>query len=798
MKILKLLTCIFLFVHETTKAQDISFFTPALTKNAYGGVRIGDVNNDGVTDIITPMFNNTINISIGKGNGIFDNSFFLTGANNEVLVQDMNGDQLQDIVALSYTQQQIYIWKSLGNGSFETPVILTTDEFLDPLNISDYPGALNIADFNMDKKPDITVNHKGNPSMFIYFADAGFTYGPPKSINIPSIANYQIGDVDGDTYPDIIYPSGYQLRYLKNKKDSTFEAPKIITLPQFYFVKKFRISDINKDSKLDYLVLYNDYDQKLTMFLSNSLGGFDSVYSFKSSVEVLEIGLELIDEDLEKDLYILSKESANLLQGSPTGVFKEMNKYIPPSYLRNLVAVNFSDLDRNGKMDLVAQSFYPEGVNLFMGQGNGNFVSSILEHGTHNVDGPFYIHADDLNEDGLADVVATASGSKKVSTFLSNGDGTFKTNSFISPQKGPAGIATADMDGDDKKDLILASYYGINIVGIFKGNGDGTFQQMRDTFNYGAEDVKVADFNHDNRLDLVLNNAQGPEMIVMINQGDLHFEVSIITTSFWNTNDIAVADFNRDGHMDIIAMSVSSSKDNCIIYTGNGDGTFMKQKRYSVINRPIDVEVADLDKDGHQDLVFGFDGSQDTGIMMGVSDTSFTPIKNYNGMSNGGGIAVKDFNMDGILDIVAGMSLLLGNGDGTFKEKVDFLNRINSMQLATGDFDGDKKVDIVTVNMDASITLFKNFSTGQLSTVIQEDSNVKEENTIIVYPVPSNAFVEVNSHFPILEINLFNSFGQNILETYNKRFDISSYPSGIYFLRIKTTAGFQTKHLEKY
>lgn len=245
-------------------------------------------------------------------------------------------------------------------------------------------------------------------------------------------------------------------------------------------------------------------------------------------------------------------------------------------------------------------------------------------------------------------------------------------------------------------------------MGVLKGNGDGTFQAMRDTFEYGAQNVKVADLNHDQRPDLVLNNAQGSEIFVMINKGNLQFEVTVLSTDFWNTNDIEIADFKRNGNPDIASISVSNNANNCIIFSGQANGKFLKKKAYTINSRPVDIEVADLNKDGYQDIVLGFDISTVIGVMLGTSDTTFSVMQLNYALSSSYGMLIRDWNMDGILDISAGMWVLEGIGDGSFKTKKDFLNRINTVELTSGDFNGDQKPDLASENSDGEyISLYE-------------------------------------------------------------------------------------------
>ncbi|MGJ5633573.1 DUF4347 domain-containing protein [Nostoc sp. CALU 1950] len=126
--------------------------------------------------------------------------------------------------------------------------------------------------------------------------------------------------------------------------------------------------------------------------------------------------------------------------------------------------------------------------------------------------------------------------------------------------------------------------------------------------------------------------------------------------------------------------------------------------------RPYSIVVGDFDKDGNIDLVTANKSSQTVSVLLGNGNGTFKSASNFstvgfNGLSPSS-VAVADFNKDGKLDLVTAnnlsnnISLLLGKGDGSFQAAVNFAleSALAPISIAVGDFNKDGKSDIVTVN----------------------------------------------------------------------------------------------------
>jgi hypothetical protein len=200
-----------------------------------------------------------------------------------------------------------------------------------------------------------------------------------------------------------------------------------------------------------------------------------------------------------------------------------------------------------------------------------------------------------------------------------------------------------------------------------------------------------------------------------------------------NSNFGVVGDFNGDGKPDLAVASVLTNSVGVLINAGGG--TFQNPILYFGTDAwPNFVATADFNKDSKLDLVTANfrGGSLSNGsisVLLGNGNGTFQPRVNYevsNSILNPHGVCVGDFNNDTNLDVAVGSfngssaGVLLGNGNGTFQAAVAYPVGISTAHIVTADFNGDTKLDLALTSTQNGATriLIGNgdgtFASGQL------------------------------------------------------------------------------------
>src|SRR6516162_3566123 len=155
--------------------------------------------------------------------------------------------------------------------------------------------------------------------------------------------------------------------------------------------------------------------------------------------------------------------------------------------------------------------------------------------------------------------------------------------------------------------------------------------------------------------------------------------------------------------------------------------SFFAPPTYAVGTTPVAQAVGDFNGDGKADLAVVNLWSNTVSVLLGNGDGSFKPAASYPTGVSPRGIAVGDFNGDGHLDLAVAnsgsnsISLLMGNGDGTFQPKIDIALLLTPFSLTAGDFNGDGKADIAIATGNSAtddLTMLLGIGNGTFQTPV--------------------------------------------------------------------------------
>ena len=182
---------------------------------------------------------------------------------------------------------------------------------------------------------------------------------------------------------------------------------------------------------------------------------------------------------------------------------------------------------------------------------------------------------------------------------------------------------------------------------------------------------------------------------------------------------IVAGDFNNDGYSDI-ATGLDSA---VTVLLGNPDGTFQAGVQSSAGANVVSIQTGDFNADGNLDLVVANTDSvlkPAVSILLGNGDGTFQAPRSSEAMFNDVGLAVGDFNNDGKLDVVIADSgyigLYLGNGDGTLKPEIATFDKDGASSVVAADFNNDGNVDVAVGG--GAITVFLGNGDGSFQTPI--------------------------------------------------------------------------------
>ncbi|GJM36014.1 MAG: hypothetical protein DHS20C18_50150 [Saprospiraceae bacterium] len=758
--------------------------------------RVGDLNGDGLPDIVVARPNTTtdgtIKIFINNGNFFFTtNEIEVPGVRHPIDIGDLDGDGDIDIVvggiggSSNNTGSRTLINDGNGQFSFGTFLACLNDNVFDCGSWE----SIKIADLNGDGAPDILGVSSNGLGPGLYFLDGanGYdqTYLDHGLGDTYVVGDFVVADIDGNGLNDIVAQSELEavVYVLYQTQNLVFERQPI---------------------DLDWHIGGSNGNANMTIGDWDDDGDLDIIFPEQSN--------------LDKDLSWFENIGGTLYKHNILGLIKGVQ--IP----------KFGDFDNDGDLDIFAtasENILPENeVILLENNGNNQYTYWRLHDDMHYA---FDIELSEIDGDGDIDAFVTARDANDLVWLRNDGfPANWIADTIDANTNQPLGIIAGDIDLDNDNDVALCSF-GDGKVFWYQNDGFGHFTKMIIDANLpGCLELEMHDLDNDNDMDfVVISEEEGLAVSLQINNGNNTFTRQVISAGKRPT-DIEIGDWNDDGLVDVIVSFYSntiSSGTDVLFLQNNGNMVFEAFPIVEMQERATALKLIDIDGDTDLDLIVGIDvltGSAPS-IIAVINEQgappSIMPLADYT-TRRITGIEAGDLDLDGIIEIVfadnfkdnllllsnkctAMLSIDLGEDiTATIGELIPLVPMVVgenlSYEWSTGATDSMITVDLAGVY---SLTITDEngcTATDQIEvTLLTSVKNTFNKEQVIIQPNPTVGLFEIylspDLEFP-LSLSIFDISGKKQFEQFiqnpsnsPKQIDLSLCPSGNYWLSVKNS-----------
>ncbi|QEG20491.1 putative Ig domain-containing protein [Mariniblastus fucicola] len=729
---------------ETSEGSGISDF------------RVVDLDQDGNLDLVgRRQFVDDIGWLEGNGDGTFaefvslnsdpDDSytFIRNDTSRGFQILDLDGDGDKDIVQARRGDRGIQVLTNDGSTNFiETDVIGAY-----PQGGFSYYQALQVADFTGDGFLDLFYTQYSDSH---YYLVKGTADGFESEVQEATLNRQHYGagnpagsdrpiDIDGDGDLDLLIGSTIgsalgdspdEARVLLNDGTGFFTdtgffgaidpngQPNQDNQDNYGFVAGVLSGDYNRDGISDLVFYENGTGQygvtafkNVSVVLGTRPGEFAAGRTFDNG-EPAAGDIEVVPGDFNNDgnIDLLTLGGGMIRLGNGDGTFAEPFQATPGRVGDHAVLTDFNN---DGNLDIMmAAGGRGSGTiagyhQVLLGNGDGTFEQSYLELTAAYQYGSAVARIADFNGDGYQDFMTKSGLYGVVETLLNDpaDPGSFNL-SYVIDLEANLGLAMdiGDFDEDGIVDFVnFERADNITRLQTYRGVGDGTFELVYEKVE-PITSLELAshtgDVNKDGHLDLVTFSGNGN--MVHLGNGDGTFQnpsfVYVDTPiNLYGSKLTKLIDFNEDGNLDLVRVHGSEVVN---INLGFGDGTFAKPERYNFASHYGDPQFADIDHDGHLDLIMrpstaSIFISRQLNVLYGSRDGLVDVLTvDLNGDGNEEVLAINEDNDR--------LKIFVGDNLGGLTRIKDVLVGRAPQTVAAADLDGDGTLELITANRAGS------------------------------------------------------------------------------------------------
>ncbi len=222
------------------------------------------------------------------------------------------------------------------------------------------------------------------------------------------------------------------------------------------------------------------------------------------------------------------------------------------------VAIDTTDLDHNGFLDLISANLLAGNIRALLQDGGQKFRPS---HVIAQVDSPTCVAARDFNKDGLVDLAVTSSSPGDLLLFFRKPDGNFQSPRVCHVGDRPAWLDVADFNSDGIPDIAVAlnSFNGAAVV-MSRAGPTGSFEDARPLLLPApSNSVAAGDLNGDGLPDLVFSQPTIGKIAILYGEAKGSFSRPVLKEVGKNPTSVAIGDVNGDGKADIACANLSDN-----------------------------------------------------------------------------------------------------------------------------------------------------------------------------------------------------------------------------------------------